>query len=157
MLLLVGVAGMRSQVWRVYYARTSLVKVFCFLENAIEQQNDRSALRNAQLHIPMMTLPRTAIFLFRDELFKPLQFGLGVWPLKFMQEEMDAASLFCIGPGNCLVDGSGRGRALGKLQYVGDMVVDIETVVFIVENRNGVDIRYRLLAFVAGALGWRCA
>ena len=151
MLLLLRAAGMNSQVRRVCNARTSLVRLFGFLDDAIEQQSDRSALRNAQLHMPTMFLPRTALVWFGDELLKPLKFGLGVWPMNFMLEEIDAASLFCGGSGNHLVDGPDRAEALGKLEYLGDMVVDVETVACIVENRGGTDMRYLVFAMKGGS------
>ena len=142
---------MNSQVRRVCNARTSSVRLFGFLDGAIEQQSDRSALRNAQLHMPTMFLPRTAFVWFGDELLKPLKFGLGVWPVNFMLEEIDAASLFCGGSGNHLVDGPDSTEALGKLEYLGDMVVDVETVACIVENRGGTDMRYLVLAMKGGS------
>lgn len=87
---------------------------------------------------------------------KPLPFGLGVWPLKFMQEEMDAASLFCSSPDNCLVDGPDRVKALGRLKYVGGMVIDVETMAFIVESRNGVDMHYVVLAMKGDSYLYSC-
>eukprot|EP00904_Undaria_pinnatifida_P003960 jgi/Undpi1/13565/HiC_scaffold_8.g03224.m1 len=140
-----------GQVRRVCNARTSLVRLFGFLDGAIEQQSDRSALRNAQLHMPTMFLPRTAFVWFGDELLKPLKFGLGVWPVNFMLEEIDAASLFCGGSGNHVVDGPDRAESLGKLEYLGDMVVDVETVACNVENRGGTDMRYLVLAMKGGS------
>ena len=142
---------MNSQVRRVCNARTSLVRLFGFLHGAIEQQSDRSAPRNAQLHMPTMFLLRTGFVWSGDELLEPLKFGLGVWPVNFMLEVIDAASLFCGGSGSHLVDDPDRAEALGKLEYLGDMVVDVETVACNVENRGGTDMRYLVLAIKGGS------
>lgn len=68
-----------------------------------------------------------------------------------MQEEINAASPFCGGPGYCSVDGPERAKEIDKLEYLGDMVVDVETVACKVENRGGVDMHYVVLAMKGGS------
>ena len=50
---------------------------------------------------------------------------------------MGAAALFCAGNDNALLDGPDRTEALGKLEFIGDFVLDVDTVAVIVENRRG--------------------
>ena len=70
---------------------------------------------------------------------------------EFDAGEIDAASLFCGGSGNHLVDDPDRAEALGKLEYLGNMVVGVETVACIAENRGGTDMRYLVLAMKGGS------
>lgn len=48
------------------------------------------------------------MFSFGGEFARTLQLGLGKWPFEFMQEEMDAALLFCSNSDDCLMNGAVR-------------------------------------------------
>ena len=67
----------------------------------------------------------------------PIIYALGKWPVKFKRDEMGAAALFCAGNGNAVLDGPGRTEGLGKLEFIGDLVFDVDTLAVIVENRSG--------------------
>ena len=87
---------------------------------------------------------------------------------------MGAAALYCAGNDIAVLDGPDRTEALGKLGFIGDLVVDVDTVTVIVENRSGKTMPYVVLAmnddsriccvarcrpsvFAAAIFGWRCA
>ena len=55
---------------------------------------------------------------------------------------MGAAALFCAGNDNAVFDGPDRTEALGKLEFIGDLVVDVDTLAVIVENRSGKNMPY---------------
>ena len=81
----------------------------------------------------------------------PIRYALGKWPVKFKRDEMGAAALFCAGNNNAGLDGLGRTEALGKLEFIGDLVVDVDTVAVIVENRSGKNMPYVVLAMNDGS------
>ena len=81
----------------------------------------------------------------------PIRYALGKWPVKFKRDEMGAAALFCAGNDNAVLDGSDRTEALGKLKFIGDSVVDVDTVTVIVENRSGKNMPYVVLAMNDGS------
>ena len=56
-----------------------------------------------------------------------IRYALGKWPVKFKWDEMGAAALFCAGNDNAVLDGPDRTEALGKLEFIGDLVVDVDT------------------------------
>ena len=80
----------------------------------------------------------------------PIRYAVGKWPVKFKWDEMGAAALFCAGNDNAVLGGPDRTEALGKLEFIGDLVVD--TVAVIVETRSGSgkDMPYVLLAMNDG-------
>ena len=45
-----------------------------------------------------------------------------------------------------MLDGPDCTEALGKLEFIGDLVVDVDTVAVIVENRSGKNMPYVVLA-----------
>ena len=105
----------------------------------------------------------------------PIRYALGKWPVKFKRDDMGAAALFCAGNDYAVLDGPDRTEALGKLEFIGDLVVDVDTVAVIVENRSGQNMPYvvfamndgshlfarvarcRSSAFAAAIFGWRDA
>ena len=64
---------------------------------------------------------------------------------------MGAAALFCASNDNAVLDGPDRTGALCKLEFIGDMVVDVDTVAVIVENRSGKNVPYVVLAMNDGS------
>ena len=68
---------------------------------------------------------------------RPIRYTSGKWPVKFKRDEIGAAALFCAGNDNAVLDGPDRTEALGKLEFIGDLVVDVDTVAVIVENHSG--------------------
>lgn len=64
---------------------------------------------------------------------------------------MDAPLFCCSSPDKCLVDDVTQGKALGRIDHLGDMAVDVETVTRTVEDRSGVDMRYVVLAMKGGS------
>ena len=81
----------------------------------------------------------------------PIRYGLGKWPVKFKRDEMGAAALFCAGSDNAVLDEPDRTEAFGKLEFIGDLVVDVDTVAAIVENRSGKKMPYVVLAMNDGS------
>ena len=81
----------------------------------------------------------------------PIRYALGKWPVKLKRDEMGAAALFCAGNDNAVLDGPDRTEALGKLEFIGDLVVDVGTVAVIVENRSGKNMPYVVLAMNDGS------
>ena len=155
-------------------ARTSLAEVFRFFTTTIESQADRAAHRNAQLHLPQVAAPQVDALWFGEPVMGPIRYALGKWPVKFTRDEMGAAALFCAGNDNAMLDGPDRTEALGKLGFIGDLVVDVDNVAIIMENRSGKSMPYVVLAlneaatfarvarcrssaFAAAIFGWRCA
>ena len=80
-----------------------------------------------------------------------IRYALGKWPVKNKRDEMGAATLFCAGNDNVVLDGPDRTEALGKLEFIGDLVVDVDTVAVIVENRSGKNMPYVVLAMNDGS------
>ena len=81
----------------------------------------------------------------------PIRYALGKWPVKFKRDAMGAAALFCAGNDNVVLDGPDRTEALGKLEFVGDLVVDVDNVAVIVENRNRKNMPYVVLDMNGGS------
>ena len=81
----------------------------------------------------------------------PIIYALGKWPVKFKRDDMEAAALFCAGNDNAVLDGPDRTEALGKLEFIRDLVVDVDTVAVIVENRSGKNMPYVVLAMNDGS------
>ena len=86
----------------------------------------------------------------------PIRYALGKWPVKFKRDEMGAAALFCAGNDNAVLDGPDRTEALGKLEFIGDLVVDVDTVAVIAENRSGKNMPYVVLAMNDGSHLFSC-
>ena len=76
----------------------------------------------------------------------PIRYALGKWPVKFKWYGMGAAALLCAGSRNAVLDGPDRTEALGKLEFIGDLVGDVDTVAVIVENSSGKNMPYVVLA-----------
>lgn len=127
------------------------MSVFSFFSRGIERPADRAALRDAQLHLPPLSAPEVDYYWFGQAVTGPLKYAVGVWPFRFTQEEMGAASLFCSSPENTLLDGPDRVAALGELDYIGNMVLNVETVALIVENRDSTDMRFLVLGMNNGS------
>ncbi|CAB1098138.1 unnamed protein product [Ectocarpus sp. CCAP 1310/34] len=145
------VESMNAQAKRVLNSQASLVRVFKFLSDAIEKQAARAELRSAQLRLPSVSTPDTATYWFGAALTTPCKFALGVWAYKFMMDEVAMCATFCSSPSNALLEGASRDDALGKFEYIGMMVVNVETVAVIVENHDGTDKRYIVLGMTDGS------
>ena len=81
----------------------------------------------------------------------PIRYALGKWPVKFKRDETGAAALFCAGNDNAVLDGPDRTEALGKLEFIGDSVVGVDTVAVIVENPSGKRMPYGVVAMNNGS------
>ena len=81
----------------------------------------------------------------------PIRYALGKWPVKFKRDEIGAAALFCAGNDNAVLDGPDCTEALGKLKFIEDLVVDVDTVAVIVENCSGKNMPYVVLAMNDGS------
>ena len=121
------------------------------LQHAIESQADHAAHRNAQLHLPQVAATQVDALWFGERAMGPIIYALGKWSIKFKRDEMRAAALFCAGKDNAVLDGPDRTEALGKLELIGDLVVDVDTVAVIVENRSGKNMPYEILAMNNGS------
>ena len=75
-----------------------------------------------------------------------IRYALGKWSVKFKWDEMGAVAMFCAGNDNAVLGGPDRTEALGKLELIGYLVVDVDTVAVIVENWNGKNMPYVVLA-----------
>lgn len=139
---------MNSQIRRHCNTRTSLVGVFKFFEGALNTQAERAELRQAELALPTMQLPQAYEHLFK-EVMAPITYALGSWPANFLRNEIDAASLFCQIGGQVL-DGPDATATLQKLEYIGDRLVDVQTVANVVEKRNNLDMLYIVVGFTDG-------
>ena len=126
-------------------------KIFHFSNTTIESQADRAAHRNAQLHLPQVAAPQVDALWFGEPVMGPIRYALGKWPLKFKRDEMGIAALFCAGNDNAVPDGPDRTEALDKLEFIVDLVVDVDTVAVIVENRSGKNMPYVVLAMNDGS------
>ena len=141
---------MNARAKRYFDSSASLVRVFNFLSGTLEKHRDRATLRDAQLRLPMVTAPDTTAFWFGAPVTTPLKFALGVWPYKFMMDEVALCAMFCSSPSNAVLEGPARAEALSRFEYIGMMVVDVETVALIVENHNGTDKQYVVLGMKDG-------
>ena len=81
----------------------------------------------------------------------PIRYALGKWPDKFKRDERRAAALFYVGNDNAVLDGPDHTEALGKLEFIGGLVVDVDTVAVIVENRSGKNMPYVVLVMNDGS------
>ena len=80
-----------------------------------------------------------------------IRYVLGEWPVKFKRDEMGAAALFCAGNDNAVFDEPDRTEALGKLEFIRNLAVDVDTVDLIVENRSDKNMPYVVLAMNDGS------
>eukprot|EP00904_Undaria_pinnatifida_P011919 jgi/Undpi1/7858/HiC_scaffold_23.g10330.m1 len=87
---------------------------------------------------------------FGERFMAPIRYGLGQWPLRFMTQEMGAAAIFC-GGGNKVLEGAERSSALGKLEFLGDLMVSVETVAVVVESRQGREMQYIVCSMEDGS------
>lgn len=142
---------MNAQVRRYCNANTSLVSVFEFFSKTIETQSDRATLRSSELRLPSIATPNISHFWFGEPVMASMRFALGVWPFKFTVDEMAAASVFCSDPENEVLSGPDRSQALGGMSWIGDMVVNVETVALIVENHDGTKMRFIVLRMEDGS------
>ena len=143
-------AAMNARAKRYLDSSASLVRVFNFLSGTLEKQRDRATPRDAQLRLPMVTAPDTTAFWFGAPVTAQLKFALGVWPYKFMMDEVALCAMFCSSPSNAVLEGPARAEALSRFEYIGMMVVDVETVALIVENHDGTDKQYVVLGMKDG-------
>eukprot|EP00904_Undaria_pinnatifida_P007100 jgi/Undpi1/351/HiC_scaffold_1.g00347.m1 len=120
------VEGTKKTMKKVCGAITSLQGVFEFFEGTLEAQEDRAKFRSARLALPAVELQDIGGVWFGERFMAPIRYGLGQWPLRFMTQEMDAAAIFC-GGGNKVLEGAERFSALGKLEFLGDLMVSVET------------------------------
>eukprot|EP00904_Undaria_pinnatifida_P000960 jgi/Undpi1/10865/HiC_scaffold_3.g01391.m1 len=81
---------------------TSLQGLFEFFEGAIEKQEDQSLLRAARLALPTVAMPGIDEVWFGEKFMAPIRFGLGLWPFRFMTQEMEAAAIFVVVLVECL-------------------------------------------------------
>ena len=88
---------------KVFGAMTSLQGVFVFFEGAIERQKDRALLGDARLDLPTVSMPGIDQVWFGEKFMAPIRFGLGLWPIRFMTLEMEAAAIFCGGASLSLI------------------------------------------------------
>lgn len=142
---------MHSVVQQFCNAKTSLANVFGFFARTVESQSDRPAFRNAQIHLTPVEAPQVERFWFGEAVMEPLKYALGAWPFSFTQEEMAAAAVYCGSPQNAVLDGPDRAAALSEFDYIGDMIINVETVALIVENRDGTDLRFVVLGMDNGS------
>eukprot|EP00904_Undaria_pinnatifida_P010031 jgi/Undpi1/6158/HiC_scaffold_20.g08642.m1 len=135
---------------KVCGAMTSLQGVFEFFEGTLEAQEDRAKFRSARLALPAVELQDIGGVRFGERFMAPIRYGLGQWPLRFMTQEMDAAAIFC-GGGNKVLEGAERFSALGKLEFLGDLMVSVETVAVVVESRQGREMQYIVCSMEDGS------
>ena len=135
---------------KVCGAMTSLQGVFEFFEGTLEAQEDRAKFRSARLALPAVELQDIGGVWFGERFMAPIRYGLGQWPLRFMTQEMDAAAIFC-GGGNKVLEGAERFSALGKLEFLGDLMVSVETVAVVVESRQGREMQYIVCSMEDGS------
>ncbi|CBJ28065.1 expressed unknown protein [Ectocarpus siliculosus] len=135
---------------KVCGAMTSLQGVFEFFEGAIEKQEDRAALRAARLALPTVAMPGVDDVWFGQRFMAPIRFGLVMWPLRFMTIEMEAAAIFC-GGANAVLEGDERLEALGKLEFLGELIVGVETVAVVMESRDCRVMRYIVCSMADGS------
>eukprot|EP00904_Undaria_pinnatifida_P013661 jgi/Undpi1/9425/HiC_scaffold_27.g11882.m1 len=132
--------------------RASLCSVFDFFSKAMEKARDRAILRSApQLFLPSVQQSNVADFWLGDAVLAACKFALGAWPYRFMVEEVTMASVFCSSPVNAVLEGSARGEALSKFEFIGMKVVDVVDVALRVYNNDGTDKRYVVLGMTDGS------
>ena len=117
----------------------------------IDSQADCAAHRNAQLHLPQVAAPEVDGLWFSEPVMGPIRYALGKWPVKSKRDEMGTAALFCAGNDNAVLDGPDCTEALGKLEFIEDLVVNVDTVAVIVENCSGKNMPYVVLAVNDGS------
>eukprot|EP00904_Undaria_pinnatifida_P010030 jgi/Undpi1/6157/HiC_scaffold_20.g08641.m1 len=144
------VEGINKIMKKVCGAMTSLQGVFEFFEGTLEAQEDRAKFRSARLALPAVELQDIGGVRFGERFMAPIRYGLGQWPLRFMTQEMDAAAIFC-GGGNKVLEGAERFSALGKLEFLGDLMVSVETVAVVVESRQGREMQYIVCSMEDGS------
>eukprot|EP00904_Undaria_pinnatifida_P010515 jgi/Undpi1/6594/HiC_scaffold_20.g09073.m1 len=142
-------AGINKIMKKVCGAMTSLQGVFEFFEGTLEAQEDRAKIRSARLALPAVELQDIGGVWFGERFMAPIRYGLGQWPLRFMTQEMDAAAIFC--GGNKVLEGAERFSALGKLEFLGDLMVSVETVAVVVESRQGREMQYIVCSMEDGS------
>ena len=135
---------------KVCGAMTSLQGVFEFFEGAIEKPEDRSLLRAARLALPTVAMPGIDEVWFGEKFMAPIRFGLGLWPFRFMTQEMEAAAIFCGGASRVL-EGDERLESLGKLEFLGELVAGVETVAVVMESSDGRVMRYIVCSMADGS------
>ena len=86
----------------------------------------------------------------------PIRYALGKKPAKFKRDEMGAAALFCAVNDSTVLDGPDRAEVLGKLELIGDLIVDVDTMAVIVENRSGKNMLYAVFAMNDGSYLCSC-
>eukprot|EP00904_Undaria_pinnatifida_P011890 jgi/Undpi1/7831/HiC_scaffold_23.g10304.m1 len=143
------VEGISKIMKKVCGAMTSLQGVFEFFEGTLEAQEDRAKFRSARLALPAVELQDIGGVWFGERFMAPIRYGLGQWPLRFMTQEMDAAAIFC--GGNKVLEGAERFSALGKLEFLGDLMVSVETVAVVVESRQGREMQYIVCSMEDGS------
>eukprot|EP00904_Undaria_pinnatifida_P011614 jgi/Undpi1/7583/HiC_scaffold_23.g10056.m1 len=143
-------AGINKIMKKVCGAMTSLQGVFEFFEGTLEAQEDRAKFRSARLAVPAVELQDIGGVWFGERFMAPIRYGLGQWPLRFMTQEMDAAAIFC-GGGNKVLEGAERFSALGKLEFLGDLMVSVETVAVVFESRQGREMQYIVCSMEDGS------
>eukprot|EP00904_Undaria_pinnatifida_P011692 jgi/Undpi1/7653/HiC_scaffold_23.g10126.m1 len=143
------VEGINKIMKKVCGAMTSLQGVFEFFEGTLEAQGDRAKFRSARLALPAVELQDIGGVWFGERFMTPIRYGLGQWPLRFMTQEMDAAAIFC--GGNKVLEGAERFSALGKLEFLGDLMVSVETVAVVVESRQGREMQYIVCSMEDGS------
>eukprot|EP00904_Undaria_pinnatifida_P007810 jgi/Undpi1/4159/HiC_scaffold_16.g07526.m1 len=116
-------AGINKIMKKVCGAMTFLQGVFEFFEGTLEAQEDRAKFRSARLALAAVELQDIGGVWFGERFMAPIRYGLGQWPLRFMTQEMDAAAIFC--GGNKVLEGAERFSALGKLEFLGDLMVSV--------------------------------
>ena len=98
-----------------------------------------------------MVAPQVDALWFGEPVVGPIRYALGKWQVKFKRDEMGAAALFCAGNNNAVLDGPDRTEALGKLEFIGDLFVDVDTAAVIMENSSAKNIPYVVLAMNDGS------
>eukprot|EP00904_Undaria_pinnatifida_P004019 jgi/Undpi1/13618/HiC_scaffold_9.g03272.m1 len=137
--------AMNALIARFLNAQASLCSVFDLLSKAMGKARDRAILRSPQLILPSVQQSNVADFWLGDAVLAPCKFALGAWPYRFMVEEVMMASMFSSSPVNAVLEGSDRGEALSKFEYIGMKVVNVVDVALIVENNDGTDKLYVVL------------
>ncbi|CAN0450779.1 unnamed protein product, partial [Ectocarpus sp. 12 AP-2014] len=146
----VHVQPSRRIMKKVCGAMTSLQGVFEFFEGAIEKQEDRALLRAARLALPAVAMAGVDDVWFGERFMAPIRFGLGMWPFRFMTMEMEAAAIFC-GGGDAVLEGDERLEALRKLEFLGELIVGVETVAVVMGSRDGRVMRYIVCSMQDGS------
>lgn len=89
--------------------------------------SSRGVRISALLSLPSITSAHVDEYWFGETFMAPLRYGLGKWPYRFMQQEMEVAAMFCGGGGgHAVLEGDARSEGLGKLEFIGTMVINVE-------------------------------